>query len=255
MIRSSVLLRLGTCLCAYPHTFVAQTGGSVSFDIVRQVASPVIDGWSAKIFADAGCTGAVQPGAAVLYPPAVPTTVTAGKNVCVVLQLFVPGHALDGYRNDASVQANFTFTNALPGLTASYVVHDTTTVSAVALELKKEVRNVSKGGPFGLSNDARSGETLEYRITYTNNGATPISGLTVNDATPVYTSFAGSQEDTTPATLTACTKRTPANPAPAPAVACITTQSAGGAGPMDWKFVGQLAPGGTGAVRFKVTVN
>ncbi|PLC04274.1 hypothetical protein CY658_19890 [Variovorax sp. RO1] len=191
----------------------------------------------------------------MLYPPAVPTTVTAGKNVCVVLQLFVPGHALDGYRNDASVQANFTFTNALPGLTASYVVHDTTTVSAMALELKKEVRNVSRAGPFGLNNDARSGETLEYRITYINNGATPISGLTVNDATPVYTSFAGSQEDTTPATLTGCTKHTPANPAPAPAVACITTQSAGGAGPMDWKFVGQLAPGGTGAVRFRVTVN
>ncbi len=134
-------------------------------------------------------------------------------------------------------------------------MNDTTTVSSTALELKKEVRNLTKNGDFGLNNEARSGEVLEYRITYTNNGATPISGLTMNDTTPVYTSFAGSLEDTTPATLTGCTKHTPANPLPAPAVACATAQAAGGTGGMNWKFNGQLAPGGTGAVRFKVTVN
>ncbi|WP_228121754.1 hypothetical protein [Variovorax paradoxus] len=239
----------------HPHIFTAQTGGSLSFDIASQVATPPMVGWSSRVLADPGCTGVPQAGAAVLYPPAVAMTTTAGQNVCVVLQTFVPGNATDGDRNNATVQANFVFTNASPGLNASYTVHDTTTVSSMALELKKEVRNVTKGGTFGLNNEARSGETLEYRITYTNNGATPISGLTVNDATPVYTRFAGSQEDTTPATLTACAKNTPANVAPAPPVACAATQAVGGAGALDWKFTGQLAPGGTGAVLFKVTVN
>ncbi|PIF73223.1 putative repeat protein (TIGR01451 family) [Variovorax sp. 54] len=239
----------------HAHIFTAQTGGSVSFDIVSQVATPPVEGWSARVLADPGCTGVPQAGAAVLYPPAVAMTVTAGQNVCVVLQTFVPGSATDGHRNDATVQANFVFTNASPGLNASFAVHDTTTMSIMALELKKEVRNVTQDGAFGLNNLAKSGETLEYRITYTNNGATPISNLTLNDATPVYTSFAGSEADTPPATLTACAKNTPANPVPAPSVLCTATQAVGGVGSMDWKFTGQLAPGGTGAVRFRVTVN
>ncbi|WP_194273941.1 hypothetical protein [Variovorax paradoxus] len=241
---------------SHSHTFVAQTGGAVSFDTAGAVATPPIDGWSAKVYADPGCTGALQGGAAVLYPPSVPVPVTAGQNVCVVVQEFIPAQALVGHSDKRTVQASFVFTNASPGLSASYLVNDTTTVSSTALELKKEVRNLSKSGStFGLINEAKSGETLEYRITYINNGATPISDLTVNDTTPVYTSFAGSQTGTTPATLTACAKNTPANALPAPAVACAATQAAGGAGPLAWKFTGQLAPGGTGVVLFSVTVN
>ncbi|PIF73224.1 putative repeat protein (TIGR01451 family) [Variovorax sp. 54] len=240
---------------SHAHTFVAQTGGAVSFGIANAVATPANTAWSAKIYADPGCTGALQAGAVVLYPPAVPTTVTAGQNLCVVMQELIPGNALAGHSDKSAVQASFVFTNASPGLNASYIVNDTTTVSTTALELKKEVRNATKNGTFGLNNEAKSGETLEYRITYTNNGATPISNLTLNDTTPVYTGFAGSQVDTTPTTLTACAKNTPANPVPAPSVACAVTQAAGGAGALDWKFTGQLVPGGTGAVLFRVTVN
>ncbi|WP_159271626.1 prealbumin-like fold domain-containing protein [Variovorax boronicumulans] len=240
---------------SHAHTFVAQTGGTVSFGVAGAVATPPIDGWSAKIYEDPGCTGALQAGATVLYPPAVPRPVMTGQNLCVVVQEFIPAGALAGYNDKRSVQASFVFTNASPALSASYLVLDTTTVSSTALELKKEVRNLTKNGDFGLNNEAKSGETLEYRITYTNNGATPISGLTVSDVTPVYTSFVASQEGATPATLTACTKRTPANALPAPVVACAAAQAPGGTGPLDWKFTGQLAPGGTGSVRFRVTVN
>lgn len=240
---------------SHAHTFVAQTGGAVSFGVASAVAMPPTDGWSAKIYADPGCTGALQAGAAVLYPPAIPTTVTAGQNVCVVVQEFIPANAQAGDTGKRTVEASFVFTNASPGLSASYLALDTTTVSSTALELRKEVRNATKDLPFGLNNEARSGEVLEYRIIYTNTGPTPIGGLTVNDTTPVYTSFAGSLEETTPATLTGCTKHTPANPFPAPAVACATAQAVGGTGGMNWKFNGQLAPGGTGAVRFRVTVN
>ncbi|OEZ32501.1 hypothetical protein AO062_02210 [Variovorax boronicumulans] len=94
-----------------------------------------------------------------------------------------------------------------------------------------------------------------YAVLVTVANGTPISGLTVSDVTPVYTSFVASQEDTTPATLTACMKHTPANASPAPAVACAAAQAPGGTGPLDWKFTGQLAPGGSGSVRFRVTVN
>lgn len=238
----------------YAHTFVAQTGGAVSFEIAGPVATPAISGWSGKVFADAGCTGTLQGGAQVLYPPSVPVTVAAGQRVCVVMQEFIPANAQNGNSSNSPVRANFTFTNAAPSLSASYTVHDITTVSSSALELKKEVRNVTQSGAFGLSNQAKSGETLEYRIAYTNNGITPIGDLTVSDTTPAYTAFVGAAAGATPAALTACAKTTPANPRPAPLVRCEQAQPAGGSGWLNWKFSGSLPPGATGEVLFQVKV-
>ncbi|WP_307598099.1 beta strand repeat-containing protein [Variovorax boronicumulans] len=240
---------------SYAHTFIARTGGTLRFGISNSVDTPAVSGWSGKIFADTGCTGAQQPGAALLYPPSAPLTVVAGQNVCIVMQEFIPANAANGSNNQSTVQASFDFTNAGPALSASYTVLDTTTVSNSALELKKEVRNVTQGAGFGVNNQAKSGETLEYRVTYTNNGTTPISGMTVNDTTPQYTSFVAAQAGTTPASLTACSKNTPANALPAPAVACAASQAAGGTGGLRWSFTGSLAPGATGAVLFSVKVD
>ena len=220
--------------------------------------APTLTGWSEKIFADPGCTGTLQAGAAQLYPPAAAaTTVVFGQKVCVIMQEFIPGTAQMSYSNDATVQANFSYSNASPALaTASYTLHDITNVGNGTLELKKEVRNVTQGVlTFGINNLAKSGETLEYRISYTNNAATPISNLMVNDTTPVYTSFVASSTGTTPATLTACTKNTPFNPLPQPAVSCATAQTAGSTGSVSWKFTGSLSPSGTGEVLFQVKVD
>ncbi|AIY42887.1 Chitinase [Collimonas arenae] len=239
----------------YAHTFTAGTGGSVSFQIASSIATPTISGWSEVIFADPTCSGSLQPGAAKLYPPSVATTVTAGQAVCIIVQEFVPASAQQGNSNDAKVQANFTFANANPALSASYTLDDVTTVSDNALDLKKEVRNVTQSGAFGINNQAKSGEVLEYSITYTNNGTGPISNLLINDATPQFTTFVASTTGATPATLTVCVKNTPANEPPAPTVACSTAQAAGGTGPLNWKFTGPLAPGASGTVLFSVKVN
>jgi uncharacterized repeat protein (TIGR01451 family) len=240
---------------SYSHTFTAQTGGSVSFTIASAVAAPTLAGWNEKVFADVGCTGTLQAGAAVLYPPAAPTTVVAGQQVCIVMQEFIPATAQNGHVNTVKLEADFNFTNAAPTLSASYQVTDVTTVGSSALDLKKEVRNVTQGGVFGVNNQAKSGETLEYRISYTNNAAAPISTLAINDTTPAYSTFVSALLESTPVTLTACAKNTPANPLPAATVACPTAQAVGGTGPLDWKFTGSLAPGGTGAVLFQVKVN
>ncbi|MDZ4358452.1 MAG: hypothetical protein U1B84_18880, partial [Variovorax sp.] len=187
----------------YAHTFTADTAGQVRFSIASEVATPPLGGWTTKIFADTGCTGSLQPGAAQLFPPSAPATpvVFAGK-VCVIVQAFIPANAPQGASNKAKVQADFTYTNAAPSLTGSFTLDDTTTVSNVALELKKEVRNVTQSGSFGINNQAKSGETLEYRITYTNNGDAPIRSMVVNDMTPGYTTFVSATTGTTPASLT-----------------------------------------------------
>ncbi len=77
----------------------------------------------------------------------------------------------------------------------------------------------------------------------------------VNDTTPSYTSFVSASAGTTPASLTGCTKNTPANALPAAAVACATAQPEGGTGPIQWKFVGTVQPGGMGTMLFRVKVD
>ncbi|MDB5870060.1 MAG: conserved repeat domain protein, partial [Polaromonas sp.] len=242
----------------YPHTFTAGTSGIVSFAISATTSAPTLTGWSEKIFADPGCTGTLLAGAAQLYPPAAAgTSVVFGQKVCVIMQEFIPGTGQVSYSNDATVQASFSYDNASPALpTASYMLHDITNVGNSPLELKKEVRNVTQGVvTFGINNLAKSGDTLEYQITYTNNAVTPISNLVLNDTTPGYTTFVASSTGTTPATLTACTKNTPFNPLPQPAVSCAISQTAGSTGGVSWKFTGSLSPSGTGKVLFQVKVD
>lgn len=115
------------------------------------------------------------------------------------------------------------------------------------------IRSMAQG-TYGLSNQAKTGETLEYRIVYTNNGITPIGDLSVSDTTPVYTAFVSAAAGTTPAALTACVKATPANPRPAPSVGCEQVQPVGGSGAVSWRFSGSLPPGATGEVLFQVRV-
>lgn len=241
----------------YGHGFAAGTAGKVRFGIASETATPDVGGWSVQVFADTGCTGSLQPGAAQLYPPAGAGQAVAFEGrVCVIVKQFIPAAAPLGARNKVVVQAEFDYANASPALSGRYTLQDITTVSDVALELRKEVRNVTQGVlTFGLNNRAKPGETLEYRITYTNNGDAPIRNLAVNDTTPAYTSFVGATAGETPATLTGCMKNTPANAAPAPAVACTEAQPAGKAGPVDWRFNGFVAPGGSGSVLFQIKVD
>ena len=241
---------------SYPHTFIAQSGGSVSFDIASAVTSPVLAGWDQKIFADPGCTGTLQAGAALLFPPAKSTGVTAGQTVCIVMQEFIPATAIDGYIDTVKVRASFSYTDAKPALAlATLLVTDITSVGPSAGEVIKEVRNATQNGVFGVSNKAKSGEVLEYRLTYTNNGTSPITGIALNDVAPNYTSFLNAAAGTTPVTMSNCQKTTPANPAPAPTVACASAQAAGGTGPVSWRFDGTLKPGATGTVLFQVKVD
>ena len=240
---------------SYPHTFTAQSGGSVSFDIASAVANPALAGWIQKIFADPGCKATLQAGAALLFPPATPTVVVAGQEVCIIVQEFIPANAINGYTDTVTVRASFNYTNANPALAATFTVTDITTVGASTGEVTKEVRNVTQSGVFGVSNKAKSGEVLEYRLVYTNNGVSPVTGVVLNDMIPNYTTFVSAVAGPMPTAMSNCQKTTPANVLPAPTVACAFAQAAGGTGPVSWHFDGTLNPGATGSVLFQVKVD
>jgi trimeric autotransporter adhesin len=235
---------------SYAHTFTAGTSGTVAFSLAT-----IDPQWAATIFADPGCTGSLQAGAARLYPPKTPAiAVAAGDVVCVVVQQFIPASARMDETYTATVRANFSYlVSGVPAVAHS--LDDVTTVSQTALSLKKEVRNVTTGGAFAVTNQAKPGHVLEYRITYTNNAPAAITDLVVSDTTPAYSTFVSSDVDNTPATLSACTKNTPANASPAAAVPCADAQPAGGTGALNWVFTGALGAGESGQVLFQVRVD
>ncbi|QHI97606.1 DUF11 domain-containing protein [Xylophilus rhododendri] len=236
----------------YGHLFKAATAGSVQFSVSRSTSSPPQSGWSELIYSDPACSGSVQPAGVRLYPPAVDQRLEAGQSICIVVQESVPVQALPGSHNTAQVQAFFSYSNSASALSASYQVEDLTSVSGNALNLRKEVRNVSQGTGFAVANQARPGETLEYRITYSNIAASPIGNLVIHDATPAYTSFVSAQADSTPAELSACAKTTPAS---ALAADCAASQGSGGHGPLQWGFTGSLQPGSSGSVLYRVLID
>ena len=241
----------------HAHSFTAGTGGSLSLSLGTASATPnTLTGWSEIAYLDPGCTGTVQQNATRLYPSGTAQTMTQGQVLCFVVQELVPAIAGNGNSNAVPVTATLTLTNAAPALTATYTATDTTTASTSAVVLTKEVRNVTQGASsFSTSNQAKPGEVLEYRITYTNTTPSPVTSFVVNDATPTYTTFVSAQADTTPAALGSCTKSTPANAAPAALVDCATAQTAGGTGIVSWHFSGTLSGGTSGAVLYRVQVD
>lgn len=118
---------------------------------------------------------------------------------------------------------------------------DVTTTSCSSLDLRKEVKNVTQGGAWVLSNQARDGDELDYRITYTNNASTAIANLVIRDMTPAFTVFVSAAcIAPLPATLTSCTVTQPAP---------LTAN-----GSIQWQFSGTLAGGGSGVVTYRVKV-
>lgn len=239
---------------SHAHIFRAETSGTVTFSVSSSVSTPAQGTWFERIFADPACVGTLNPDAPQQFVPAVPVSVTAGQKVCVILQESIPQQATAGSRNVAQVRAALVFANTWPALTAAYFLQDVTTVSSAAVDLLKEVRNVSQSAPaFATNNLARPGETLEYRIRFTNNAPSPLRQLVINDSTPSYTRFIGATSTSIPASLSTCVKVTPAAPG---AVECtVAQQPTGGTGAVSWTFDGTLEPGATGEVRFSVIVD
>ncbi|MFZ2726641.1 MAG: hypothetical protein WAX77_10350 [Methylococcaceae bacterium] len=205
----------------YPHTFIAGTGGTVAFSLPGATAMPNKAGWTETLYIDVDCNGALDSSETLnALSASTNTPVTAGQTICLIQKEFVPAGITQGANNLVPVRATFVYTNAtvatttIPVAIANAILsrQDLTTVSNVALVLRKEVSNVTSPTTpvWKTSNTAKSGEVLEYRLTYTNNGPDEIEGtsLTINDATPAFTTFVSAlcetAIDASPTTLGTC---------------------------------------------------
>jgi uncharacterized repeat protein (TIGR01451 family) len=65
----------------------------------------------------------------------------------------------------------------------------TTVTAAPSSSLAKAVRDVTSGTSFGLATDASPGDTIEYRLTYTNTGNAAASNVVISDPIPNQTTY------------------------------------------------------------------
>lgn len=220
----------------YTHSFVATTGGSVTFTSANTPGTGIAAGtWNNVVYQDTNGNGDADAGEPIVGGTGVtatPIVVTEGQTVHLVVKDFTPIGAPLNARNAIVITAAFTYTNASPALSQNYTRNDVTTVGAGATSGLDLVKTVDKAL-------ASPGETVTYTLTYTNHGAGPLSDIIIHDVVPAYSIHVSAAHGTLPNNLTACT---------------ILQPAANAKGNLRWTFTGTLASGGTGTVTFAVKV-
>ena len=226
----------------YAHTYKAGTGGQVSFTLAN-TATPASPAWNQVLYQDSNCSATLESSEPTVTAA---ITVTAGQTLCLIVKQFVPAGAGQGAQNSVTLNAAFTYTNASPALAVNTLsaIDITTVGQAGDLSLAKLVSNITQALPAATSVNASPGDTLEYKLTATNNGTQPLSTLFVNDSTTAFTGFVSAAcplPAALPAGITAC---------------AVTTQPAVGAqGALKWTFTGSLAPSAQLIVTYRVKVD
>ncbi|MBI4871034.1 MAG: DUF11 domain-containing protein [Candidatus Riflebacteria bacterium] len=213
----------------YRHTFTAGTSGQVTFS-TSHASTPLATGWQNVLYRDTDCDGTIDAGE---LPVSAALDVTAGQSICLVVTEFVPANAAVGAQDQVAVNAGFDYTGAGPELEAQSTRSDVTQVglpSGAGLSLTKTADKAT----------ARPADIITYTITYSNRSRDNLSGLFLFDATPPFTTYLDAACGTSPAGITDC---------------AVTSQPDPGAkGNLKWTLTGTLAPGASGTVTYRVTV-
>jgi uncharacterized repeat protein (TIGR01451 family) len=222
----------------YAHAFVAGSAGQVTLSIAGS-ATPSSPSWTQVLYQDSNCNGVLDPGEPQIGGS---LSVSAGQKVCLIVKVLVPAGAAAGAQSTVSLSAAFLYTNASPALAATLAASDVTTVGAPGtLALTKLVSNLTQGGAAATAVNANPGDTLQYTLTATNNGAQSLTTVVINDATPAFTTFLSA----------AC----PATLPPGISACSVSTQPAVGAsGALQWTFTGSLAAAASLLVTYQVKI-
>jgi len=215
----------------YAHSFVAGSAGTVTFTR-SATASPAFTGWVETLYIY-DCVVAFEDAEKTPYNGAA-ISVAAGGKVCLIQRESLTPGAPNGLRNEARIDAQFTYSNASPALTTTAQVADVTVTGSQGsgLQLTKAVDKLK----------AKPGETLVYSLLYRNFSTEPLSNVFISDVTPAYTAFVSAAcLAPLPASITGC--------------AVTTNPSVGAVRNIRWDLEGSLAPGAEGRVTFSVKVD
>jgi hypothetical protein len=185
----------------YAHVYVPGSAGDVTFTTIGNPTPPVF-GWSSVLYRDGNCNGTLDDSTTDPILPSV-VHVNAGEPVCILEKVTSPPGSANGAQDITTVKAIETWavqTFTPPTLTHTLTNTDTTTVSAGGLSLLKDVRKVTTcpadaaasladSTAYASSGRAGPGDILEYRLRYSDNTATPLTGIKLFDMVPPYTQF------------------------------------------------------------------
>ena len=166
-------------------------------------------GWTVAVYADNDNNGIVSSGDTIITDGILPipassqgatsTSLAAGKSAKFIVRVYAPGGANAG--DTAQVNVTVSDVNSAgtvqswPDGCGTQTNTDTTTVVTGSLSVVKQqdttTGTCSSTFPTGtLSAATRSvapGDCIYYQITATNNGASPVTNVSLSDAIPAYT--------------------------------------------------------------------
>lgn len=200
-------------------------------------------GWSVAVYVDTNGNGVVDPGEDPVSGP-IPGPLLAGSTQKLLVKVFSPAGAVAGASDIATVTVAFP-----AGSCGTPTATDTTTVITGQIRVTKlQALDTTCTGSVTPTSAAplvgKPGDCIVYQVTATNEGAAPVTNLTVNDAVPAFTSLTGA---TQPAVTCTSSGTTPALLTNANFGSTPSTVSCGTAT--------TVQPGGTATLSFKVKIS
>lgn len=236
VVYAHTLTNTGTQSCVGPYTLTATLP-----------AADVTAGWTTALYIDVNGDGQIDSGDTLVTGP-IAGPLAVGGTQKLLVKVFAPGGASAGAVDTATVTVTFPAGATSCGTPSA---NDVSTVITGQMRLVKTQALDSNcdGTEVPTSSapiTAKPGECIVYRIVATNEGAAPVTNMSINDAVPPYTSFTGA---TQPSAANRCVSAgvTPAFAAAnysstATTVACGSTANT-------------VAPGGTATLMFSVKIN
>jgi parallel beta-helix repeat protein len=231
----------------YAHQYTSITGGTVTF--TETVAQSQPNYFTEILYNDPTCTGTLAGLSSLAWGSTV-TIPAGGGKTCIIVKENVSAAASFGMSNAATITASFSYGAGSSVAATTLTVVDITTLDTKTsgdLQLVKSsyIDNgcTNPASPTYLTTpqSAQSGYCVKYQIQATNTGASAISGLTINDSAPPYTTL---QTGTPAATVgtTGCTGLT---------VGTVTSTNPG----VSASFTGSMPAGCVATFVYEVKLN
>lgn len=167
----------------YAYT-VTNTGNDNNTFTLSAASGAGGNSWTATLVFDANGDGVHQAGETTVTNST--GLLTAGSTYKFFVVVTIPQNTQNGQTDDTVLTVTGT-ADAGAGDDTSDTV--TTTAQAPAMTITKQVRNVTTGGAFAGTANAKPGETLEYRIQVQNTGAVTGTAVVLTDNDGTYTTY------------------------------------------------------------------
>ena len=221
---------------SYSHIVTTNADGAVSF--TTSSSGNVSTGWSSVIYQDDDCDGVLS-AAESSSTIGASTNLLAGEQLCIIHKVNSANNVVPYDKYSVEIAATFSYLGGALSPSVMTVKDDTTASQGKGrLELSKSIENLTQGtAETTTSSYSKPGDTLKYRIYYSNTGEGNITDLVINDTVPTFTTLDGG---------TVMCEQTP------PLMSCTPVVSTDA---LTWQFTGDLTANSEGFVSYSVTID